>query len=236
MLCTCSWCHHSLTLACHPSTLPRSHGLSALTADDDLGLRPQHSNSDHGGQLYQQYMQGRGRSTTAGEEGDVQGQASFKLFGDVEPMALEGSGPVGSGDAEDRRKSFKLFGDVEPMALSTSGVLGGSSELEDRRKSFKLFGDVEPMALSTSGVVGGSSELEDRRKSFKLFGDVEPLALSTSGAIEGLAAGGSSGGEDRAAPTGDSSKPELEPEESFRLFGMAPLRIRWVGGKRQLSL
>ena len=223
---------------CRPSlSLPRSHGLSALTADDDLGLRPQHSNSDHGGQLYQQYMQGRGRGTTAGEEGDVQAQASFKLFGDVEPMALEGSGPMTSGDAEDRRKSFKLFGDVEPMALSNSGAVGSSSELEDRRKSFKLFGDVEPMALSNSGPFGGSAEADMQgQRSFRLFGDVAPLALSTSSAIEGLVAGGGSGGEDRAAPTGDSSKPELEPEESLRLFGMAPLRIRWAGGKRQLRL
>ncbi|PRW05836.1 Adenine guanine permease AZG1 [Chlorella sorokiniana] len=212
-----------------------SHGLSALTADDDL--RQQHSSSDHGGQLYQQYMQGRGRGTTGSEEGDMEGQPSFKLFGDVAPLALEGSGPARvSSELEDRRRSFKLFGEVEPMALSNSGAVGGSSELEDRRKSFKLFGDVEPMALSTSGAIGsgpfgsgptgsGEADLQGQR-SFRLFGDVEPLALSTSGAIEGLAADGSGGGgEDRGAPGGDSSKPELEPEQSYRLFGMSPLRI-----------
>ncbi len=220
----------SLPFNPHP---PCSHGLSALTADDTLR---QHSNSDHGGQLYQQFMASRGRGTAAGEAGDLQGQASFKLFGDVEPLALagsgaaDGSGPAdGSSELEDRRKSFKLFGDVEPLALSTSGAVGGSSELEDRRKSFKLFGDVEPLALSTSGPVGSSDEAGDLQgqRSFRLFGDVEPLALSTSGAIEGLAADGSGGGgEDRAAPGGDSSKPELEPEQSFRLFGMSPLRIR----------
>lgn len=190
----------SLPFNPHP---PCSHGLSALTADDTLR---QHSNSDHGGQLYQQFMASRGRGTAAGEAGDLQGQASFKLFGDVEPLALAGSG-----------------------AADGSGPADGSSELEDRRKSFKLFGDVEPLALSTSGPVGSSDEAGDLQgqRSFRLFGDVEPLALSTSGAIEGLAADGSGGGgEDRAAPGGDSSKPELEPEQSFRLFGMSPLRIR----------
>ena len=154
-------------------------------------------------------MQKRGQGTTASEGAGVEGQPSFKLFGDVEPLALNGSGPVGSGPVD------------------------GSGDLEDRRKSFKLFGDVEPLALSTSGLgsgpVGGSSDLQGQR-SFRLFGDVEPLALSTSGAIDGMAADGAgSGGEDRAAPGGDSSKPELEPEQSFRLFGpggISPLRLR----------
>lgn len=242
---------HSPTclLICPPALLslrPRSHGLSGLTADDDLALR-QHSNSEHGGRMYQQFMQKHSQGTTASEEVEMGGQPSFKLFGDVGPMALSnsglGSGPVdGSGDLQDRRKSFKLFGDVEPLALSASGLgsgpVGSSGEADMAgQRSFRLFGDVEPLALSTSGLVGsgavgsssGEADMAEQRP-FRLFGDVEPLALSTSGAVEGMAAEGEGGGgEDRAAPRGDSSKAELEPEQSFRLFGpggISPLRLR----------
>lgn len=133
---------------------PSSHGVSQLGAGDDT-LLPAASSSDHGGNLYQQFMAQQARQARqalglGGDgEGGASGGSSFKLFGDVEPLPLALSGSM-SGEF------------AAAAAAAARGDGGGGTTTSSKGElaaegSFRLFGDVEPLELHSSGPVADTS-------------------------------------------------------------------------------
>ncbi|PSC75740.1 Adenine guanine permease AZG1 [Micractinium conductrix] len=119
-----------------------SHGMADLPASTELELR--HS-SHHGCDMFKLFPDAPPLDAIASGN-------SFRLFGDIEPMALDGDTPAEP--AEPAAAPAARGG--QPAASSRESLAGESS--------FRLFGDVPEMELSASGEVSAGEGVQQQQQ------------------------------------------------------------------------